>query len=313
VAFIIVPIVLAAVVVAVAVAVRRDDGGRARLFRQLGLILMTVFAVLAAAFIGGETFDDPGGWPAVGLVAAWALPLAGLALLAWYRPTVGIRVLASLTAVQVVLLAGSLIAADAWRAFEDDVGPVRTLVSFVIAVPLGLLGWHRPVPAGALLVLLGAAPYALAAPTGQWPLAFASLSAVSTPSFVVGVLYLLSARFAARHAQHRPVTLGREAACRGEEERSGHHDQITHSTTGPQRPSADLIDEVRTTFRSIAARVTRVAVQSFRAADASTQMTPLLPSWSAITVRPGASLSSTTVPPAATAAAMRCSATSGAT
>ena len=55
------------------------------------------------------------------------------------------------------------------------------------------------------------------------------------------------------------------------------------------------------------------AVQSFVAADASMHTTPLLPSWSAITVRDGASLSSTTVPPAATAAAIRCSATSGAT
>ena len=39
----------------------------------------------------------------------------------------------------------------------------------------------------------------------------------------------------------------------------------------------------------------------------------LLPSWSAITVYEGAWLSSTTIPPAATAAAIRCSATSGAT
>ena len=58
---------------------------------------------------------------------------------------------------------------------------------------------------------------------------------------------------------------------------------------------------------------TDLPVQSFFAADASTQTIPLLPSWSAITVSEGASLSSTTVPPAATAAAIRCSATSGAT
>jgi dihydrofolate reductase len=55
------------------------------------------------------------------------------------------------------------------------------------------------------------------------------------------------------------------------------------------------------------------AVQSFVAADVSTHRTPLLPSWSAMTVSAGASLSSTTVPPAARAAATRCSATSGAT
>ncbi len=58
---------------------------------------------------------------------------------------------------------------------------------------------------------------------------------------------------------------------------------------------------------------TESAFQFFFAADTSTQTTPLLPSWSAITVSEGALLSSTTVPPAATAAAIRCSATSGAT
>ena len=60
-------------------------------------------------------------------------------------------------------------------------------------------------------------------------------------------------------------------------------------------------------------RMTGSAVHTFVAADTSTQTTPLLPSWSAITVSEGALLSSTTVPPAATAAAIRCAATSGAT
>ncbi len=54
-------------------------------------------------------------------------------------------------------------------------------------------------------------------------------------------------------------------------------------------------------------------LHSIRAADMSAQMIPLLPSGSAITVSPGAPLSSTTVPPAATAPATRCSTTSGAT
>ena len=65
--------------------------------------------------------------------------------------------------------------------------------------------------------------------------------------------------------------------------------------------------------RAARPRFTDSPFQSFFAADASTQTTPLLPSWSAITVSEGASLSSTTVPPAATAAAIRCSATSGVT
>jgi len=58
---------------------------------------------------------------------------------------------------------------------------------------------------------------------------------------------------------------------------------------------------------------TELAVHSVFAADPSAQTTPLLPSWSAITVSDGALLSSMTVPPAATAMAIRCSATSGAT
>ena len=58
---------------------------------------------------------------------------------------------------------------------------------------------------------------------------------------------------------------------------------------------------------------TELAFQSFFAADTSTHTTPLLPSWSAITVSEGALLSSTMVPPAARAPAIRCSATSGAT
>ncbi len=56
-----------------------------------------------------------------------------------------------------------------------------------------------------------------------------------------------------------------------------------------------------------------LAVQSFFAADTSTHTIALLPSWSAITVSEGALLSSTMVPPAARAAAIRSPATSGAT
>lgn len=65
------------------------------------------------------------------------------------------------------------------------------------------------------------------------------------------------------------------------------------------------------TLRPYDRRLSRT--QSPSGGVAATQSTPRLPSWSAITVRPGDSLSSTTVPPAATAAAIRCAATSGAT
>ena len=67
------------------------------------------------------------------------------------------------------------------------------------------------------------------------------------------------------------------------------------------------------TARPCRSRGNESVFQFFFAADTSTQTIPLLPSWSAITVSEGALLSSTTVPPAATAATIRCSATSGAT
>jgi hypothetical protein len=58
---------------------------------------------------------------------------------------------------------------------------------------------------------------------------------------------------------------------------------------------------------------TALALQPFFTADTSTQRTPSLPSWSAITVSEGALLPSTTVPPTARTAAIRGSAASGAT
>lgn len=47
---------------------------------------MALSTLLAGAFTVGETFADPGGWKAAGLVASWAVPLLVLAMLAWYRP-----------------------------------------------------------------------------------------------------------------------------------------------------------------------------------------------------------------------------------
>lgn len=42
----------------------------------------------------GVAFAGPGGWQAAGLVAAWAVPLAGLAALSWVRPGWAVCVLA---------------------------------------------------------------------------------------------------------------------------------------------------------------------------------------------------------------------------
>jgi low temperature requirement protein LtrA len=63
-----------------------DPAKRAVLLRRAGLGLMALSTFFFGAFIIGDTFADPGGWKAAGLVAAWAVPLAGLAALSWLRP-----------------------------------------------------------------------------------------------------------------------------------------------------------------------------------------------------------------------------------
>jgi hypothetical protein len=128
------------------------------------------------------------------MVAAWAVPLAGLGAAAWYRPGAATTVLAAATALALLLSLWFAVAPQAWRSFEDHTGPVRALVTFVIAVPLGLLGRDRPVPAGVLLLVLGLGPAVLAGTAGGVPpSASSSTGAASVPALAVGGLYLLSA------------------------------------------------------------------------------------------------------------------------
>ena len=91
--------------------------------------------------------------------------------------------------------------------------------------------------------------------------------------------------------------------------------------TGPETSSRSSTQTLwpRLAIDHAAARPTTPAPMTARgghcspAAGSDVHTHALLPSWSAITVYDGAWLSSTTIPPAATAAAIRCSATSGGT
>jgi hypothetical protein len=93
------PIIVLIVIVAVVLLVRQPDPAkRARILRRAGFGVMAFVTAFLGLFVVGETFTDPGGWAAVGLIAAWALPLAGLAVLAWYRPGWAARLFAVLVA-----------------------------------------------------------------------------------------------------------------------------------------------------------------------------------------------------------------------
>jgi len=184
---------------AIAAIVRQPDPvKRAILLRRSGFGLMAPSTVVFAAFIIGETFTDPGGWKAAGLVAAWAVPLAGLAALSWLRPGWAIYVLAVLTAALIGVSIWFALSPHAWRSFEDRNGPVRVVITFVLAAAMTVLGLRRTAAAGILLLAVGVIPVAVSS-LGSF-LGFASLSIVSAAPVITGVLYLVSAQLAGRRS-----------------------------------------------------------------------------------------------------------------
>ena len=66
--------------------------------------------------------DDPGGLAGVGLVLLWAVPLAGLALLAWKRPERAVIVLGVLTGAVIAVALSFAVAPSSWRSFRIAMG-----------------------------------------------------------------------------------------------------------------------------------------------------------------------------------------------
>ncbi|HEU4422958.1 MAG TPA: hypothetical protein VFR67_10550 [Pilimelia sp.] len=192
-----------AVTVVIVVAWRRTAADRVLFLRRSGLVLMAVWTVVGGAWIAAEMFADPGGWPAVVLIAAWLAPLAALLAVTWYRPDVATVLLGAFTAAAVGAGLWAALDPESWRAFENDNGPVRAIVTFVLAAPIALLGWTRPRPAGVLLVVLGVVPVALAAAAAVSGLG--SLIVVSVLPVLTGTLYLLADTLATR-ASATPTT-----------------------------------------------------------------------------------------------------------
>ena len=190
-----------------------DPGRRAMVLRQAGFWVTAALAFFFGAMLAGETFTDPGGWAAAGLVAAWAVPLAGLAALSWFRPGWAVWVLTALSAVVIgasVLLA---VSPRAWRAFEDRHGPVQAVIIFVVVAAVAVLGLKRTLAAGILMVAVGVIPVAVSSLGGL--AGAAPLAVVSTAPVITGVLYLVSAHLAKRPpppASASPTRAGRPKA-----------------------------------------------------------------------------------------------------
>jgi hypothetical protein len=124
-----------------------------RVLRILAVTAVALFGIVAGLFIAGETSLDPGGWEAVLLITAWAVPLVTLSVMALVWPDLSAKVLTLVLAV----LAGWVIVDSLAHVIDRDTwGPVGTISMFAVLIPCGLLGVHRAATAGWLL-LAGAA------------------------------------------------------------------------------------------------------------------------------------------------------------
>ncbi|WP_156400025.1 hypothetical protein [Phycicoccus sp. Soil748] len=134
----------------------KEVGMFGRVLRVVAVGLLTLFGTLAGLFIAGETFADPGGWEAVVLTAAWALPLIALSVLALVWPGRSSKVLP----VVLALVAGWVIVDALAHVIDRDVrGPVGVVSMFAVLIPCGLLGVHRAAEAGWLLLAGAAAQF----------------------------------------------------------------------------------------------------------------------------------------------------------
>lgn len=186
-----VPAVLLAVVVVF--ATRRPGVSRSRYLRRAGFVMMAVFGGFAALFVAGETFGDPGGWEAAGLVALWAVPLVAFGLLAYFRPNWAVRPLMGFVAVLIGVSVWFAIDPEGWRSFEDDHGPVRAIATFAVTAVVAVLGLRRTAVAGWLLLAVTVVPVLVSVVGARERGGFAALSLVSSVPVVTGVLYLWSA------------------------------------------------------------------------------------------------------------------------
>ena len=187
-----------------------------------GLILAVMYVGFFGLFVIGETFTDPGGWTAVGVVAVWFVPMVLLSLLAWRRPAAARPVLILLVVAMAAVNLWSAIAADAWRSFEDDTGPVRGVITLTLAAPLAVLAMRYVREAGALLLTLGMMPFvaalALHVTDDRWiPL---SLAALDAPLLVIALLFLVSA-WLDGSARRRPTPPGQTSTTRNRAHTTG--------------------------------------------------------------------------------------------
>ncbi len=172
--------------------------GAARPLRYVAFTLMMLFGVVGIAFVVGETFTDPGGWPAVALTAAWAVPMLALIAYALVRKERAAPVFVVVTVLIAIL---AIVYEIAGTRTRSGMGPVSAISVFALGVALAFLGLYRSLLAGVLLVVLAAVQLAATmlgaavagGPDGGRPLGSilgGSSGVIVVPLALIGLLFV---------------------------------------------------------------------------------------------------------------------------
>lgn len=171
---------------------------RPNVLTMVGFGATVLFGAFVGLFIAGESLDDPGGWAAAGMIAAWLVPLAVLGTLALVRPGRAQPVLVGVTGLAALLV----LVQAATGLFPDSWGPVTAVVVYAAGTAVGCLGLHRPRPGAALLLgLVGATIVAMVLSVAlhasgvlaTGPGVGASTTVLALPFLLIALAYLFGA------------------------------------------------------------------------------------------------------------------------
>lgn len=175
---------------------------------QVALAVGVGPAALLTFFVSAEILTDPGGWPGLGIVVGWVLPMLVLAALALWRPGWSAAVMTALVGGWVVANLATVVWATAWAQYEDTHGPLGLIVMLALCVPLVLLGRARALRAGVLLLVAVITPIlcGIAAMLVTWTVGGGIVLVVIGAPFLVSAVLLVLAGRSERTPSARPVS-----------------------------------------------------------------------------------------------------------
>lgn len=180
-----------------------------RILRYAAFAVLALVGLIGGVFAAGYAFADLGTLLALGLTAAWVVPLVAMSVAALRWPEASAPWLTVLTLAMVLLVP----LARRFHLVPESAGPVLTMAMLALAVPLAFLGLRMAATAGTLLLVLAATQLVgtmigyLRSPAGEVPLGHlfsGSSGVIILPMLVAGLLFL-----AAGLAAHERPSLGR--------------------------------------------------------------------------------------------------------